>query len=112
MHYSYAEIEYVARSFSPARTDSAVKLLKSSVAELSDAASNYCRELLGAVFALLILCAASKGLPQPSLTQPSSAIIGESFHMGMAISRHLQGEVSVRFKQMQGNMGVGGRTCN
>jgi hypothetical protein len=39
--------------------------LKSSVMELSDAASNYCGELFGAVIALLILCAASKGLPQP-----------------------------------------------
>jgi hypothetical protein len=39
--------------------------LKSSVAELSDAASNYHRELLGAVIALLILCATSEGLPQP-----------------------------------------------
>jgi hypothetical protein len=37
----------------------------SSVAELSDTASNYCRELLGAVIALLILCATSNGLPQP-----------------------------------------------
>jgi hypothetical protein len=36
-----------------------------SVAELSDAASNYCREILGAVIALLILCAALDGLPQP-----------------------------------------------
>jgi hypothetical protein len=33
--------------------------------ELSDTAINYCRELLGAVIALLILCAASKGLSQP-----------------------------------------------
>ncbi len=28
MYYSYVEIEYVATSFSPARTDSALKLLK------------------------------------------------------------------------------------
>ncbi len=28
MYYSYVEIEYVATSFSPARTDLAVKLLK------------------------------------------------------------------------------------
>jgi hypothetical protein len=27
MHYSYVEIEYVATSFSPARTDLALKLL-------------------------------------------------------------------------------------
>jgi hypothetical protein len=39
--------------------------LKSSVAELSDTASNYGRELLRAVIALLILHAAYKGLPQP-----------------------------------------------
>jgi hypothetical protein len=31
MYYSYVEIEYVATSFSPARTDLAVKLLKTSV---------------------------------------------------------------------------------
>jgi hypothetical protein len=37
--------------------------LKSPVAELSAAANNYCRELLGAVIALLILHAASDGLP-------------------------------------------------
>ncbi len=30
MHYSYVEIEYVATSFSPARTDLAVKLLTSA----------------------------------------------------------------------------------
>ncbi len=30
MYYSYVEIEYVATSFSPARTDSALKLLKRS----------------------------------------------------------------------------------
>ncbi len=28
MYYSYVEIEYVAMSFSPARTDLALKLLK------------------------------------------------------------------------------------
>ncbi len=28
MYYSYVEIEYVATSFSPARTDLALKLLK------------------------------------------------------------------------------------
>jgi hypothetical protein len=39
--------------------------LKLSVAELSDAANNYCRELLGALIALLILRAVSDGLPQP-----------------------------------------------
>jgi hypothetical protein len=38
---------------------------KLSVAELSDAANNYCGELLGAVIALLILCAALEELPQP-----------------------------------------------
>jgi hypothetical protein len=27
MYYSYVEIEYIARSFSPARTDLALKLL-------------------------------------------------------------------------------------
>ncbi len=31
MYYSYIEIEYVATSFSPARTDLAVKLLKGVV---------------------------------------------------------------------------------
>jgi hypothetical protein len=31
MFYSYVEIEYVATSFSPARTDLAVKLLRQSV---------------------------------------------------------------------------------
>ncbi len=31
MYYSYVEIEYVATRFSPARTDLAVKLLKSNV---------------------------------------------------------------------------------
>jgi hypothetical protein len=39
--------------------------LKLSVAELSDTTSNYCGQLLGAVIALLILCAALEGLPQP-----------------------------------------------
>jgi hypothetical protein len=38
-----------------------------SVAELSDTANNYCRELLGAVIELPILWVASKGLPQPLL---------------------------------------------
>jgi hypothetical protein len=36
-----------------------------SVVELSEAASNYCGELLGAVIALLICCVAFKGLSQP-----------------------------------------------
>ncbi len=31
MNYSYVEIEYVATSFSPARTDLAVKLLMASI---------------------------------------------------------------------------------
>jgi hypothetical protein len=31
MYYSYVEIEYVATSFSPARTDLAVKLLTSEI---------------------------------------------------------------------------------
>jgi hypothetical protein len=31
MYYSYVEIEYVATSFSPARTDLAVKLLKKGI---------------------------------------------------------------------------------
>jgi hypothetical protein len=39
--------------------------LKLSVTELSDTASNYCRELLGAVITLLILLAALDGLLQP-----------------------------------------------
>jgi hypothetical protein len=39
--------------------------LKLSVAELSDTASNYRGELLGTVIALMILRAASDGLPQP-----------------------------------------------
>jgi hypothetical protein len=34
MYYSYVEIEYVATSFSPARTDLALKLLKEAI--LSD----------------------------------------------------------------------------
>jgi hypothetical protein len=33
MYYSYVEIEYVATSFSPARTDLAVKLLNNSIME-------------------------------------------------------------------------------
>ncbi len=31
MYYSYVEIEYVATSFSPARTDLAIKLLMASL---------------------------------------------------------------------------------
>jgi hypothetical protein len=34
MYYSYVEIEYVATSFSPARTDLAVKLLTPLQADL------------------------------------------------------------------------------
>jgi hypothetical protein len=34
MYYSYVEIEYVATSFSPTRTDLAVKLLSQGGAEL------------------------------------------------------------------------------
>ncbi len=34
MYYSYVEIEYVATSFSPARTDLAVKLLRPSGGDL------------------------------------------------------------------------------
>ncbi len=33
MYYSYVEIEYVATSFSPARTDLALKLLKAKKAQ-------------------------------------------------------------------------------
>jgi hypothetical protein len=33
MYYSYVEIEYVATSFSPARTDLALKLLKETALE-------------------------------------------------------------------------------
>ncbi len=62
--------------------------LMSSVPELSDTASNYCGELLEAVIVLLILCVASEGLLQPSLTQPSSAIIRACSHTGTAISRN------------------------
>ncbi len=36
MYYSYVEIEYVATSFSPARTDLALKLLKSTFQMLTD----------------------------------------------------------------------------
>jgi hypothetical protein len=36
MYYSYVEIEYVATSFSPARTDLAVKLLNVICDELSN----------------------------------------------------------------------------
>ena len=35
MHYSYVEIEYVAMSFSPARTDLALKLLNPGPWQLS-----------------------------------------------------------------------------
>ncbi len=35
MYYSYVEIEYVATSFSPARTDLALKLLKTKITSLS-----------------------------------------------------------------------------
>jgi hypothetical protein len=35
MYYSYVEIEYVATSFSPARMDSAVKLLRSHICSFS-----------------------------------------------------------------------------
>jgi hypothetical protein len=44
--------------------------LKSSIAESSEAASNYCVELLGAVIALLILWASSHNLtgPLPAIT--------------------------------------------
>jgi hypothetical protein len=44
--------------------------LKSSIAESLEAASNYCRELLGAVIALLILRASSHNLtgPLPAIT--------------------------------------------
>jgi hypothetical protein len=35
MYYSYVEIKYVARSFAPARTDLAVKLLSGSKAVIS-----------------------------------------------------------------------------
>jgi hypothetical protein len=34
MYYSYIEIEYIATSFSPARTDLALKLLKSQTMAL------------------------------------------------------------------------------
>jgi hypothetical protein len=34
MYYSYVEIEYVTTSFSPARTDLALKLLSQGIAEL------------------------------------------------------------------------------
>ncbi len=36
MYYSYVEIEYVAKSFSPARTDLALKLLKYFVVWVHD----------------------------------------------------------------------------
>jgi hypothetical protein len=39
--------------------------LKVSIAEHSNAASNYCGELLGAVISLLILCGASVGIVPP-----------------------------------------------
>jgi hypothetical protein len=35
MYYSYAEIEYVATSFSPARTDLALKLLSPNTYRIS-----------------------------------------------------------------------------
>ncbi len=41
MYYSYVEIEYVATSFSPARTDLALKLL-SDLMELDFKMSNGC----------------------------------------------------------------------
>ncbi len=40
MYYSYVEIEYVATSFSPARTDLALKLLSQRGAELLKYADN------------------------------------------------------------------------
>ncbi len=44
MYYSYVEIEYVATSFSPARTDLALKLLTASIEEeVDDIFSKYYR---------------------------------------------------------------------
>ncbi len=40
MYYSYVEIEYVATSFSPARTGLALKLLSQGIAELLKDADN------------------------------------------------------------------------
>jgi hypothetical protein len=40
MYYSYVEIEYVATSFSPARTDLALKLLKPHRKKIFDTAFN------------------------------------------------------------------------
>jgi hypothetical protein len=40
MYYSYVEIEYIAMSFSPARTDLALKLLSQGIAELLKYADN------------------------------------------------------------------------
>jgi hypothetical protein len=40
MYYSYVEIEYVATSFSPARTNLALKLLSQGGAELLKYADN------------------------------------------------------------------------
>ncbi len=52
--------------------------LKSSVVELSDAASNYQGELLGAVNALLILRAASNGIAQPLPEWPERGLSSSS----------------------------------
>jgi hypothetical protein len=49
MYYSYVEIEYVATSFSPARTDLALKLLRMSIPRLEDTGlGGKGRKLLGA----------------------------------------------------------------
>jgi hypothetical protein len=36
MYYSYVEIEYIATSFSPARTDIALKLLRSELSRVEE----------------------------------------------------------------------------
>jgi hypothetical protein len=47
MYYSYVEIEYVAMSFSPARTDLALKLLKlnKSLYDLKQAGYNWFKKI-------------------------------------------------------------------
>jgi hypothetical protein len=46
MYYSYVEIEYVATSFSPARTDLALKLLKQNKELLLTYSPKFC-EIVG-----------------------------------------------------------------
>ena len=72
--------------------------LKLSAAELSDAASIYCGVLLGAVIALLILCATSKGLPQPL---PNTTLFSNNWGILSHKNSHL---TALPEKQKQSNI--------